>query len=550
MRQWLSVLGIVLLVVSVCTPAIAQDLSPLVAQEDTDEPLENGGEDEGQGEELPGVFINDIIIEGNTVIDTETLNKIIEAFKGRELSLEEMSELTDLLTMTYQEKGYILARAYLPEQEIEDGILKVSIAEGKIGKIKIAGYTHYRADVLKRYFKQQEKHGVVQESLLEKGLLLSSDTPDVKTTVVLKEGEEPGEVDVVLDVKDTSQVTFGVDLSLDYNNFGSSTVGEDRYGASVGIVDHVFGTKLDLRMIASGQPEDSYLGNYTWTIPVNTYGTKVSLNYLHSNFSVGQDLQDLGLGGRSEFYGGVVTHPILKKKNMNFSFNAGYSYKYTKNTILSGQSETIDEVDQLSFGFNYDSLDRYLGKNIAWVGYLWGEVDRDDTLNTSRTNTEDQSYDKIMGNFARIQKIYGYTNLMVRMGGQYTDKRLLPFEMFAIGGYGSVRGYDPSLFLGDSGYNVSAELMFAPPLVAEKIVFGQRLAQLMQFAVFADHGQVWITDALSDELSSQYLTGYGLGVRLFYKDKFTFKYDLGIPKHVLPDKPSAFHYFQGSVTLF
>jgi len=545
MRKWLSVFAIVLLVLSVCMPVIAQDLRILVAQEDTEEPPE----DEGEGEGIPGVFIEDIIIEGNTVIDTETLNKVTEAFKGRELTLEEMSELTDLLTMTYQEKGYILARAYLPEQEIEDGILKVSIAEGKIGKIKIAGYTHYKADVLKRYFKQQEKHGVIKESLLEQGLLLSSDTPDVKTTVVLKEGEKPGEVDVILDVKDSSKLTFGVDLTLDYNNFGSETVGQDRYGASIGITDHVIGSRLDLRLIASGNPEDSYLGNYTWTVSISTYGTKLSLNYLHSNFAVGQELQDLGLKGRSEFYGGVITHPILKKKNMNFSINAGYSHKFTKNFILA-QDSSLDDVDQWFFGFNYDSLDRYLGKNIASFGYLWGQVDRDEKLVTSRANTEDESYDKIMFNLARIQKVYGYTNVMFRAGGQYTDKRLLPFEQYGIGGYGSVRGYDPSLFLGDSGYNFSAELMFAPPYLSEKIVFKQRLAQLVQFVLFADHGQVWITDTQGPELGSQYLTGYGVGFRLFYKDKFTLKYDLGIPKEQFPDKPGAFHYLQGSITLF
>jgi len=154
MRKWLKFFAVFLLVLPICLPANADDLNILVAQEEAEESLK------AQDEELSGVFIKEIIIEGNTVIDTDTLNKVIEPFKDRELTLEEMSELTDLLTMTYQEKGYILARAYLPEQEIQDGILKITIAEGKIGKIKVSGYTHYKADVIKRYFEQQQKRRV------------------------------------------------------------------------------------------------------------------------------------------------------------------------------------------------------------------------------------------------------------------------------------------------------------------------------------------------------------------------------------------------------
>ena len=544
MRKWLSFLAVVLLVLPICLPANAGDLNILVAQEEAKESLKN------QDEELSGVFIKTIIIEGNTVIDTETLNKVIAPFKDRELTLEEMSELTDLLTMTYQEKGYILARAYLPEQEIQDGILKITIAEGKIGKIKVSGYTHYNADVIKRYFEQQQKLGVIKESLLEKGLLLSTDLPNVKTTVVLKQGEKPGEVDVVLDTKDTSSVTFGVDMSIDYNNFGSDTVGADRFGLTLGITDHYWGSRFDLRAVSGTILKDSLLGSLKWTVPINSYGSKIRLGYLHSNYVVGQAFADLGLEGRTEFYTASFSHPLMKKKNKNLNFNFGWTDKFTKNIILQ-QPRSLDQEDVYNVTLDYDSLDRFLGKNIASLSYNWGKVDRDEKLATSRANTEDQSFDKWVLNLARIQKVYGYTNIMLRGFAQITDKRLLTIEQVGLGGYGSVRGYAPALFLGDEGYTVSAELMFAPPFLAEKNLFGQRVSQLVQFALFADHGQVWNVNAEeNDEVSDYHLTGYGGGFRLYYKDWFTFKYDLGIPKNHIEGQKEYFHYFQTSFTLF
>ena len=544
MRKWLSILTVVVVVLCMCLPAYAEDKQILVAQEETRQPREH------EGKAMPGVFIKDVVIEGNTVIATETLEKLTKQYKDRELTLEEMSELTDLITMTYQEKGYILARAYLPEQEITDGILKISIAEGKIGKIKVAGYTHYKSDVIKRYFEQQQQLGVVKESLLEKGLLLSSDTPNVKTTVVLKEGEKPGLVDVILDTKDTSTLTLGVDMSVDYNNFGSDITGEKRFGTAIGFTDHLFGSRLDLRLVSGESYANSGLISTQWTLPVNSYGTKISLNYLHANYAVGQELADLNMQGRSQYYGAQISHPVIKKKNMNFNFSLGWTYKFNKNLILN-QDRSLDEAREYFVSFNYDSLDRFLGKNIASLGYQWGQVDRDEKLATSLSNTEDVSYDYYRINLARIQKIYGYTNIMLRASGQYSDKRLLPMNQMGLGGYGTVRGYDPSLYLGDSGANFSAELMFAPPFLSEKSLFGFRVAQLIQLALFWDYGQVYTTDAeANNDQHSHYLSGYGFGIRLFYKDWFTFKYDLGIPSDRLEGKPSAFNYVQFSFTLF
>jgi hemolysin activation/secretion protein len=549
MRKWLSFLAVVLLVLPICLPANAEDLNILIAQEKAEESLEN------PDEELSGVFIKEIIIEGNTVIDTETLNKVIESFKDRELTLEEMSELTDLLTITYQEKGYILARAYLPEQELQDGILKITIAEGKIGKIKVSGYTHYKADVIKRYFEQQQEHGIIKESLLEKGLLLSTDLPNVKTTVVLKEGEKPGEVDVILDTKDTSTVTFGVDMSIDYNNYGSEFIGEDRLGTTIVIADHNFGSTLDIRAVTGPIPEESGFLSARWALPINRFGSKFHLGYLYSNYVANESgLETFGLQGRSEYYTASFSHPLMKKKNKNLDLRFGLTDKFSKN--FSFEVPRIDKEDVFNVTLFYDGLDRFLGKTIASLSYQWGEVKQDPEFETSRgdlANDEyDKNFDKWVLNLARIQKIYGNTNIMLRGAAQITDKRLLNLELFALGGYGSVRGYAPALVAGDEGYSVSAELMFAPPFLAEKNLFGQRLSQLVQFVLFVDHGQVWIVDAdpAQGEISDSHLTGYGGGFRLYYKNWFVFKYDLGIPNNHIEGQKEQFHYFQTSLLLF
>jgi len=501
-----------------------------------------------QADDVGTVLIKKIIFSGNTVIDTETLQKVIEPFLDQELSLKEMSELADLITMKYQENGYILARAYLPEQEIQEGVLRISIAEGKIGRIKVTGKTHYQDRVVKRYFGHQEDHGIVKESLLEKGLLLTKEMPEIDTEVILKGGEKPGTVDVILDTKDRSALTFSAHLGIDYNNFGSEAVSVDRYGASIDIMDHNWGTHLKLRGVTGKKLSDSGLGIADLSIPINSYGTRIGGSYLDGAYAVGQELTDLGLTGRTVIYGGSISHPIFKEKNSELKAVLAYDNKHTKNQILE-ETQSTDVLETYTVGLDFDNLDRFLGKNIVNFQYVHGRLDQNEKYVPSRLNT-DTYFDRLKLNATRIQRIFGNTNIMVRGSGQFSNYRLLPIEQFVIGGYGTVRGYEPATYLGDSGYYVSTELMFAPPFIGEKTLFGQRVAQLAQFAFFYDHGGAFTTKTESGEIGSEFLGGYGGGFRLYYKDIFTFKYDIGFPADREDGQDHFINYFMFSLNLF
>lgn len=89
--------------------------------------------------------------------------------------------------------------------------------------------------------------------------------------------------------------------------------------------------------------------------------------------------------------------------------------------------------------------------------------------------------------------------------------------------------------------------MFAPPFLGDKILFQQRVAQFIQFAIFYDHGRVYTNEPMEGELKSTSLSGYGCGVRLFYKDIFSLKYDFGVARDKIEDEPERLNYFQVSI---
>ena len=73
----------------------------------------------------------------------------------------------------------------------------------------------------------------------------------------------------------------------------------------------------------------------------------------------------------------------------------------------------------------------------------------------------------------------------------------------------------------------------------------------MQFAFFYDYAGVFINDVIADDpYKNEYLEGYGCGIRLFYKDIFSFKYDLAFPARRGENEAELYNYFQFAFNFF
>lgn len=293
--------------------------------------------------------------------------------------------------------------------------------------------------------------------------------------------------------------------------------------------------------------DDSALITGDWRVPLNSYGTRMDANYIKANYLIGEGLEFMGLGGDTEIYGLRFSQPLITKKNKHFEISGGYQNKHVE-SYISG-SLRLDITDTFHVGFSFDNLDRFLGKNIVFFDYRHGHLEPQEEYSWSDTSA-DASYSIVKLDLARIQKIYGYSSLLARGSGQYSSEKLVSSEQFVIGGYGSVRGHEPASFIGDSGYTLSAELMMAPPFVADKKLFGLRATQMFQLAAFYDFGQIYVNDALPGDVNTQTLAGAGLGFRMFYKDRFVFKYDFGVPINYHAGEESVIHYFLGSLNFF
>src|SRR6218665_280204 len=75
-------------------------------------------------------------VQGARLIDSTTIQAILKPWVGQKSDLASLQRAADAIVEAYRRSGY-LARAWLPEQEIRDGVVLIRVAEGRLSGLRI-----------------------------------------------------------------------------------------------------------------------------------------------------------------------------------------------------------------------------------------------------------------------------------------------------------------------------------------------------------------------------------------------------------------------------
>src|SRR5690606_14941116 len=143
------------------------------------------------------------------------------------VTLQELQALVDSVTRYYRSRGYFVALAYLPEQEIRDGRALISVIEGRYGSLEVVGDV-LRPEVTARYLAVLRSSGAVrlQDRGVEGTTLLLADLPGVDARAALRAGSEVGTTDVVFTIEPERRLS----ARLSADNHGNAFTGVVRAG--------------------------------------------------------------------------------------------------------------------------------------------------------------------------------------------------------------------------------------------------------------------------------------------------------------------------------
>ena len=465
------------------------------------------------------VKVSGFKVSGNTVYPEAVLVALIADNIGKELSFEDLSQVPAKISAHYRSKGYFLAQAYLPAQDVKNGVVEIAVLEGRVGEVKLhmAKDARLRESVARGILSAIEPGELIEEADLERSLLLLNDFPSVTVKSTLQPGAKVGEADVVAELTTGALITGTVEI----DNWGNRFASENRIGASVNVNNPTgFGDLLTFRALApiktGSAPGELNVGRISYLLPVGSYGTKVGVGYSLLDYKLGKDFAALGAEGDGEISSFFALHPIIRTRNFNLFAILGYDVKNLEDRTTTPISVDAKRVDQTKVTLSSDFRDGMLGGglNTLSLTYSRGEVD----LQTPTLKAIDQSpvgrntdgkFEKINYELQRLQYLKENFALLVSLNGQLASKNLVSAEKFSIGGPTAVRSYPTGEGGGDQGSVISAELRWNVPqiewLPADVLLTG-----------FIDQGNIQTNrfTLITDIGNKRRLTGYGVGLNV------------------------------------
>lgn len=491
------------------------------------------------------IFIQKIRVTDVHLLSEGEINQIILPFEGKELGLEEMQKVVELITDTYRKKGYVTCRAYLPPQKIEDNLLEIRVLEGIMGDLEIIGNRYFKTSLIKERIKLN-KGEPFNYNLLRRSLTKLNEHPDRNSRAVLKSGKEPRSTDIVLEVKDQLPVHIG----FNFDNFGSRYIEKDRYQTTLTHnnflgLDDIF--TLQYQVAA----QDAYrLTSFRYLFPLTDF-TKLGFYAGRTKSDLGREYKDLGARGKSQLYCIYSTQSLVEEENIVLILNLGFDYKDITNFQL-GEESSCDRLRIVKIGFDWDVLDSFgrtiLSNQIDFgipniMGGSKETYSQVDFPGPSRQGSGGK-FVKDTINLLRLQRMPFSSTLLWKNQVQISPYILSASEQFQLGGISNVRGYPVAEYVGDKGYAVTFEWSFPPYFIPKgiKMPFGEtKLYDALRLITFYDWGNVRLNHPQTGEEKYNTLRAVGCGLRFNLPQDFSVRLDLAWPLDKTPSDENHFH---------
>ncbi len=484
--------------------------------------------------------LKDVRFQGNTVFSSDALRTLVADHIGKTIPVETLSSLASRITQFYRKNGYILSRAYIPPQTIKDSVV-IKIREGRLGEVIVQGNQRYSDRLINNTLQIIHNRGAVNVKDLERGLLLLTDVPGLEVKATLKPGTEPGTTDIVLEAMEDR----GYHVGIDYNNYGTDAVSEHRFGVSASATNLTgMGDLLSVRGVTGEEGFSGLLyARADYSMLLGYEGARFGLYLQHLEYELQEEFEAFDYEGRSFAGGAWISYPFVRTRQFSWWGEIGLDVLNQEQEIL-GEDIGEDRLRPLHVANTFHLNDRFGGRNSLRLNAVFnrdsfmGGTDDDDG-DPIRLES-DFTFFKLEIDAARYQKLPAGFGLILSAKGQISNDRLPSAEQLAMGGQGTVRGYEQSEFSADNGGYFNAELRI-PILGAENVKWfgtGKTIGETLQLALFVDGGFANINDPMSDSeevMDDADFGGGGLGLRFTYSPWFQLHADYA--HHLFGDDP-------------
>lgn len=444
-----------------------------------------------------------VVIEGATAFSEKQLADIYRDDLGEEISLHRVWAYAGRITERYQQAGYFLSRAYIPAQEIADGVVHIRVVEGFVHTLELDAKARANPLVVQWTQRLQAQKPLTVDAM-ESLLLRLNDLPGQNYRAVLQKNEvsDAPEGAAQLNVVTTEEPK---EIHLNVDNFGSRYLGP--YEASAQVMLPIIPNQRTMVSVLASTPADELkYGSITHTIPLS-YDWSMDLNAGRTDTHPGSVLKTQEIDSVSTSFGFGFTYQWMRQRRENLTSRLAFDGRNTDSDIAKLLPLTRDQVRAVRFSSTYQRMADSGSYDYATLIATQGV----DGLGASKANDSNLSraeatpdFQKLEFLYSRLQPLPGDFAGIVSVSGQIASGPLYSSEEFGYGGQNFGRAYDASEITGDHGIAASLEIRYH----GLKPWGGMKLAPYG----FYDIGRVYNDDAGQEKQASGSSAGFGLRV--------------------------------------
>lgn len=427
-----------------------------------------------------------------TPIEVQKLVWLIRGQRAkRGITLGQIETIADKITRFYRKRGFILAKAYIPKQEVRDGIVTLTLLLGVLGSVEVNNNKLYSAEKLKSVFDDMLTKPVTS-SQVEENLYLINDFPGVTVNGYFEPGYQVGDTKLTINVKDEKRYSSNVRL----DNHGTDSTGEFRLYADVQ-VNNLIGTAdlFNLSFLYAAEPANTEYYRINYETTLFSPSIKLGLGSSTNQFLVDRSVLNapVDITGTVEIQDLSLNYQLTRSRTKNSSITFKYENIFSDLQVGLNDQGLDDELNNTSISYNYDYLNE-ADKTLHQGSYkiISGDVVLGAEEGTTVSLAQKTSFaylnvDYTMLTFVKVPFTDSSSRLIFRANLQYSGITLPPISRASLAGPTKARGYASDIYSADDVIYTGVDWLFNSPDIFDFNVFGlANFKELVKPFVFLD----------------------------------------------------------------
>jgi len=451
--------------------------------------------------------------EGNTVFDDAELAAVVAPWTGRQIASEELEAAREALTRHYVDAGYVSSGALVPDQELEDGVVRVRIVEGRLVRVVVEGTRSYRPSYFEHRLMLYGKRPLRIQDLEERLQVFQQDPRIERLAARLGPGEARGDAVLRLDVAEALPFRALGEWSNDTPaGLGEQTgrVGA-QYSNLLGVGDRLSGLFRGTEGLIDFEAQ--------YRVPLTSWDTEVAAHLRYSEGEVVRGpFQVADIDSEAMTVGFSFLQPLWRTRATSLQLAIIGDWRRSQTRVgdtfsfpgTGADEETgISKLTALRLGGEW--IHRTRTRVAAFRQIVsFGIPILDYTNNASRV--PDGEFVSSLSQLRLALRLpdAAYAEVAFRTDLQLGSEPLMPLEQIGVGGLATVRGYAENEIVRDQAVISSFELRF--PLYRD---LTER--HVLQVGPFVDVGHAWNHSRKGPDLKDQTVLGAGIGLRYRFR---------------------------------